>query len=179
MLARETTTANDPVRHCALETTRLVERAATELRRVCRGLRPPVLDDLGLEPAATQLVKEFEERTGLAVHLQTRLGDDAPEVAPETALCIYRVLQESLNNVSRHARASTVQVELTRVDHCVVLKVVDDGRGFVVGDAEHGCGLAGMRERGALVGGRLVIRSQPGAGTEVMLHVPARPDRKR
>ena len=75
----------------------LVEGAAEELRRICRGLRPPVLDDIGLEPAVIQLAREFRERTSIATELLVSLEDEETRLSPEASLCIYRVLQESLN----------------------------------------------------------------------------------
>jgi PAS domain S-box-containing protein len=157
----------------AAQSTHLVEQAADELRRICRGLRPPVLDDLGLEPAAVQLTREFRERTSANVQLIADLEDDVALPA-EAALCVYRVLQESLNNVSRHSEASNVTVRLVREAGAIELEVSDDGVGFDAdqAEAERGFGVAGMQERASLVGGRLSISSRPGSGTKVSLHLP-------
>jgi PAS domain S-box-containing protein len=152
----------------------LVEKAAAELRRICKGLRPPLLDDLGLDPAARLLVDEFRERTGIAAELELALGEGQRSLAPEIALSTYRVLQESLTNVSRHSQASEVRISLRRQDAVLALLVVDNGRGFDPAHPAHagGSGLAGMRERANIVDGRLEIRSRPGQGTEVEFHVP-------
>ena len=172
LVSHERSVRGSPVDRAAEQTMRLVERAATELRRICRGLRPPVLDDLGLEPALSQLVGEFATRTRTAPRLHVDLDECDRSMPKETALCVYRVVQESLNNVSRHALAASVLVSLERIDDCLVLTVTDDGQGFDAEAVLEGCGLAGMRERGNLVGGRLTVRSRPGEGTRVALHVP-------
>jgi len=172
-LRKQASTNGQQLEEVAAQSTRLVEQAADELRRICRGLRPPVLDDLGLEPAAVQLTREFRERTSADVQLVADLEDDAALPA-EVALCVYRVLQESLNNVGRHSQASNVTVQLVREAGSVELEVTDDGIGFDPEqvDAGRGFGLAGMQERAGLVGGRLSISSQPGTGTKVSLHLP-------
>jgi len=153
----------------------LVEEAAEELRRICRGLRPPVLDDIGLEPAVIQLAREFRERTTIATELLVSLEDEDTRLSPEASLCIYRVLQESLNNVSRHAQAKRVEISLGASDDAMVLTVRDDGSGFDIGklgEEGGGIGIEGMRERANLVNGKLTIESAPGKGTRVELRLP-------
>lgn len=150
----------------------LCEKAADELRRICRGLRPPMLDDLGLEPAARQLCLEFGERTGIQVDLQ--LPAEEPRPLDHTiALCAYRVLQEALNNAGRHAQAHQVSVQLRRSERDLLLVVVDDGVGFdpTAEAAQQGCGLAGMRERALLAGGDIAVHSSPQRGTRVVLRI--------
>jgi PAS domain S-box-containing protein len=151
----------------------LIERAANELRHICRGLRPPLLDDLGLEPAAHQLIEEFEDRTGISVEQEVQLGESDGRMPAEVALCTYRILQESLNNISRHAQASRVDIQLVGPPAMIALSVKDDGRGFELGDPaiKGGCGLAGMHERANLVSGSLEIRSARGLGTQVEFRV--------
>jgi PAS domain S-box-containing protein len=149
----------------------LVEKAAAELRRICRGLRPPLLDDLGVEPAVRLLVNEFKEHSGIPVTLEIR-SDGGAIVSSELALCVYRILQESLTNVSRHAGASKVEAQLSMLGLELVLLVRDDGKGF---DPEHtgdGSGVAGMRERANLVNGKLSIVSERGQGTRVEFRSP-------
>jgi PAS domain S-box-containing protein len=152
----------------------LVEKAAAELRRICKGLRPPLLDDLGLDPAAHLLVEEFRERTGIAAELAVELGEGQRQFPPEIALAVYRVLQESLTNISRHSGASSVTIELHRKAGEIALQVVDNGRGFDPSSPSlaQGSGMAGMRERSAIVDGRLQITSSPGKGTTVEFRVP-------
>jgi PAS domain S-box-containing protein len=165
-----------PFRTCS----ELVEKAAGELRRICRGLRPPLLDDLGLEPAAHLLIEEFEERTSMVIDSDIQLEDGAGRVRSEVALCVYRVLQEALNNASRHSSAHRVSVSLKRGAGSLLLSVSDDGHGFAMSDLtfSQGCGLAGMRERSILVSGALDVHSSPSQGTQVTLRVPLEPEQK-
>ena len=152
----------------------MVARAAEELRRICKGLRPPLLDDLGLEPALRLLVEDFEEWTGLTFDYTVQMDEGARAVPPEVALCTYRILQESLNNITRHARAQHVNINITDAGGELVLSVYDDGKGFDLTDrdASKGSGIAGMRERAYLVSGTLDIRAEPHQGTRVILRVP-------
>lgn len=151
----------------------LVEQAATELRRVCRGLRPPLLDDLGLEPAVGLLVEEFQDRTAIGTSLDVRIQDGI-EVVPEVALSAYRILQEALTNVSRHSDASSVDISLLADPEGLVLSVYDDGHGFRIGEGEDrgGSGITGMKERANLVDGTIEIRSGQGHGTRVVFRSP-------
>jgi PAS domain S-box-containing protein len=150
----------------------LVEKAAEELRRICKGLRPPLLDDLGLEPATHLLVDEFKERTSIATEFDLQINDGQPEVPMEVALCTYRILQESLTNISRHAAARHVKIKLASIGEELHLLVSDDGRGFVAAEAgTGGSGLAGMRERASLVNGSLEITSESQKGTRVAFRV--------
>lgn len=150
----------------------LCEKSAEELRRICRGLRPPMLDDLGLEPAARQLCLEFGERTGIQIDLQLPADESRP-LDHTVALCTYRVLQEALNNVSRHAQARQVTVTLRRSERELLLAVIDDGVGFdpSAEAAQQGCGLAGMRERALLAGGDIAVHSTRQRGTRVVLRI--------
>ena len=155
------------------EATALIERAVGELRGICRGLRPPLLDDLGLEPAVLQLIETFEERASIPVDLKLDLGEDA-DVPAEVALCIYRVLQEALTNIRRHAQANLVHISLQLVEGAVDLSVSDNGRGFDLDTipASPGFGLTGMQERAKLANGTLDVRSEPRQGTHIELRVP-------
>jgi PAS domain S-box-containing protein len=151
----------------------LVEKAAEELRRICKGLRPPLLDDLGLEPAVHLLVEEFRERTGIPTELDLQLNEGQPDAPMEVALCTYRILQESLTNISRHAAARHVKIKLASVGDYLHLVVSDDGRGFTASDpGTGGSGLAGMRERASLVDGSLEVTSELQKGTRVAFRVP-------
>ena len=152
----------------------LIEEAGEKLRRICRGLRPPVLDDLGLLPSVRQLVDEFEEYSPLEIDLQIRLDEDRFPISPEVALCVFRVLQEALTNVTRHANAQTVDVTLVREYQWLVLSVYDNGRGFDERELESvgGFGIAGMRERAKLVKGTFEIKSVRDQGTRLVLRIP-------
>jgi signal transduction histidine kinase len=136
---------------------------------------------MGLEPAVRQLVEEFEEHSSARVDLTVKIEEDVPKLAPEAALCAFRVLQEALTNVNRHSQARQVRVGVLIDHHELVIAVRDDGRGFEPSDARrlNHLGIAGMSERAKLVGGKLELRSQPGHGTRVTLSVPIKtPARK-
>lgn len=156
------------------ETSALIGEAGEKLRRICRGLRPPMLDDLGLIPAVRQLADEIEEHSDLEIDLEIRLDEDQFPVPPDAALCLFRVLQEALTNVVRHADASRVSVTLVREYQWLTLSVYDNGEGFepkTLAQA-HGYGVEGMKERVRLVNGTFEIQSVPGQGTRVTLRVP-------
>lgn len=160
---------------------RLAElRAATArtldgVRRVARELRPSILDDLGLAEAVRAYTQEALAHAGIRVVVRT-LGL-ADRLDPTRELVLYRVLQEALSNVAKHASATRVDVTIEQDDHAVVATVVDNGCGFVprqgVAPTGQGLGLLGMRERLALVGGRLELETPPGGGTTVRATVPA------
>ena len=142
-----------------------------EVRQVARRLRPGVLDDLGLASALNALVRDFVEAT--SVPTTATIARPLPMLDPPVELVIYRVAQESLTNIARHAGATQVDLTLDADPSRVVLRVVDDGRG--VDGAVEGAGIRGMRERAVLVGADLVIRAAPtGDGTEMQLSVQPR-----
>jgi two-component system sensor histidine kinase UhpB len=159
------------------ELKRLVNQAMEELLNLARQLRPSALDDHGLVPAVQAQLKRFSARMGIEVRLRTE-GDpnELPEVL-QTA--IYRVAQEALANVARHAGATVVEVELEAEGGGAELRVRDDGTGFDPGAIGRAgtegpgarLGLGGMAERARLVGGELDVRSAPGGGTSVTLRV--------
>ena len=157
-----------------VEAAALVESAGEKLRQICRGLRPPMLDDLGLIPAVRQLAEEFGEHWNLEIDADIRPDDDEFNVPPDTSLCVFRVLQEALTNVVRHAEASRVSVTLVRDYQWLTLSVFDNGKGFDTGKlaAAQGYGVEGMKERARLVRGSLEVRAVPGQGTRVSLRVP-------
>ena len=159
------------------ETRSLVQQAMEELLILARALRPTALDDLGLIAALASQARDFGDRTGAEVEF--RRHGTMPVMSDEEQLVIYRVAQESLSNIHKHARAAHIDVELSFVGR-TVLKVTDDGRGFATGPGGSarngrlrgrpgGLGLSGMRERALLVGGQLAIYSEPGEGTTVEL----------
>lgn len=150
------------------ETTR---QALEEVRRISQRLRPGVLEDLGLLNSLASLAGEFTETTGVPV---TRgFGPGLPALDAQSELVVYRVAQEALTNVARHARADAVEVGVSRQGPALVLRVADNGVGRVRGAGERdGAGIQGMRERAKLVGGSLDVRRRPGGGTELLLVVP-------
>jgi two-component system, NarL family, sensor histidine kinase UhpB len=146
------------------------EEILGEVRGVARRLRPEALDDLGLRSALLALAARLEEASGLSV--QVRIASDLPPLSPDVELVLYRVAQESLTNVLRHAAAGRAAVRLRAEAGDVILEVEDDGRGFDVTHAAAGGGLRGMRERALFVGGSVAVASRLGAGTRVRLAVP-------
>ena len=148
---------------------RLAEKTVAEVRDLALLLRPSMLDDLGLVPALNWYAREMTKRTGLDVLIRTESADgDLPE---EHKTCIYRFVQEAVNNSARHANARTIEVVVRREPDRVLFTIQDDGAGF---DARHirGLGLLGMEERVRRLGGRLTIESQPGRGTLVAAELP-------
>jgi two-component system sensor histidine kinase UhpB len=157
MLGLEDPEARESVRH-----------SLDDVRRIAGELRPQTLDELGLQSALRALCTTVEATPGLRVERRLELGD--AELTPEVELVVYRVAQESLTNVMRHAGAAEALLSLEQLDGAVRLIVRDDGRGL---DEEgDGAGLAGMHERAMHIGGRLAVRAAPGGGTEVVLDVP-------
>jgi two-component system, NarL family, sensor histidine kinase UhpB len=157
------------------ETKRAVRGALEEVRRIARELRPEMLEQLGLVSALTELSRRFAESSG--IHVERRFAAELPPLSPDAELAVYRVAQESLTNVARHAAAKRVDVTLEPGVDSVVLRISDDGRGMAAGASENGYGgLRGMRERALLVGGALAIKPARGGGVEVRLEVPAAPD---
>ncbi|MRJ76796.1 HAMP domain-containing protein [Aeromicrobium sp. SMF47] len=139
-----------------------------EVRDVARRLRPGVLDDLGLLSALAAACTDFTTHSG--VHVRRGFAPSLPPLSVEKELVVYRVAQEALTNVARHARASTVTVSLSTQGDAVVLLVADDGVGM--NGRSESTGIRGMRERARLVDGSLVVRGRIGGGTEVRLSVP-------
>jgi len=145
------------------------------LRHLMSALRPPVLDNRGLAEALNEHAQRFEQEHGVAVDIGLGLED---RLSPELETILYRIMQESLNNVAKHARAGRVQVTVDQVDDATVrMRVRDDGVGFDASNRdqllrEGHFGLAGMRERASLVGGSLEVGSIPGHGTTVEARLP-------
>jgi two-component system, NarL family, sensor histidine kinase UhpB len=160
------------------ELKRLVNQAMEELLNLARQLRPTALDDHGLMAAIETQLKRFSSRTGIEVRVS---NEGEPETLPEDVqTAVYRILQEALANIGRHAGATAVSVEMELDEERLELRVRDDGEGFdpsaVVRGANGngggaGLGLSGMVERARLAGGELDIRSAPGGGTTVTLRI--------
>jgi two-component system sensor histidine kinase UhpB len=142
-----------------------------EIRRISRDLRPEALDDLGLINALIALTSRVDRQGGLRI--ERRFSAQLPKLSTELELVIYRVAQEALTNVLRHAHASECRVELDTIDGAVELRVSDDGIGMLAQrvNAET-IGIEGMRERALLANGTLDIEAHPGEGTRVTLRVP-------
>ena len=141
-----------------------------DVRRLSVELRPKALDDFGLVPALERLAETWGGQTGIEVDFAARLGDE--QLSSEIATALYRIVQESLTNIVKHARARHVSVLLTRKNGAVVAVIEDDGRGFDPTAASDGFGIQGMRERVELVNGQLRIESEPESGTTLVVEVP-------
>jgi signal transduction histidine kinase len=156
-------------------TQKLVEKSVNIVHQFARELRPAVLDDLGLIPALHSFVKLFSRRTHLHVHLKAFAGVEQLESDKRTVL--YRIAQEALNNVSRHAQASRVEVSIQKLADGIGMKIKDDGKSFNLErilnakDRKH-LGLLGMRERVEMVGGTFSVESSPGKGTAIQVQIP-------
>jgi signal transduction histidine kinase len=162
-------------------TQKLVENSVNIVHQFARELRPAVLDDLGLVPALHAFMKNFTAETGVHAHLTAFAGLEELDTPRRTIL--YRVAQEALTNVSRHAKASRVEVTIQKLAAGICMKINDDGKSFSVDrlvNAKGGkrLGLLGMRERLEMVGGRFEIESAPGRGTTVTAEMPFGKDGK-
>jgi signal transduction histidine kinase len=147
----------------------MAERTANEVRDLALLLRPSMLDDFGLVPALNWHCREMTKRTGLKIVVSAdEFADDLPE---EHTTCIYRLVQEAVNNAARHAKARTVEVAVQRQADRVTFTVQDDGAGFDTRFVR-GLGLLGMEERVRRLGGRLRVESQPGRGTRLAAELP-------
>ena len=166
--------SKDPDSRAATEELReLVVSTLQDVRRLAVELRPSALDDFGLVAALERLAESFAEQTAISVDFQTALADERLPADVETAL--YRIVQESLTNVVKHARARRVSILLARKEGAVKAVVEDDGQGFDAAEQTgDGYGLVGMRERLALLGGRLEVESTRDAGTTIAAEVPVR-----
>lgn len=149
----------------------LCSEALNDTRNLSRLLRPPILDDLGLEPALSWLARSVGETAGMAVVVEI---ESLPPLDGELQTLLFRVAQEALNNAGKHAAAGSVLLRLVERDRQLQLHVIDDGRGFDIEaiSGAGGSGLSSMRERLRLYGGRLELRSSPGHGTRLRATVP-------
>jgi two-component system sensor histidine kinase UhpB len=151
------------------ETQEAARGIGSELREIVRRLRPEALDDLGLPSALVALSERFSEQSSIKV--DRRFATGLPRLTPAGELAVYRIAQEALTNVAKHAGATRSRLELRAHSDAVELVVADDGRGL--NGAEPGNGIRGMRERAILVGARLQVASAASQGAEVRLTVPA------
>jgi signal transduction histidine kinase len=147
------------------------------LRTLARELRPPTLDDLGLVAALSSLLADVDEETDLTTGLQ--VVGEAVRLTPEVELGTFRIVEETVRNTVRHARARQLQVLIAFGTNDLDLTMVDDGCGFTPGSldsqtTEH-LGLLSMSERSRLLGGHLQLRSEPGGGTSIKVRIPLGP----
>ena len=156
-------------------TQRLVEKSVDIVHRFARELRPTVLDDLGLIPALLAFMKSFTKRTGVRTHLTAFAALEQLNSTRRTVL--FRVVQEALTNVARHAQASRVEVSIQKLPGRIRMKIKDDGKSFQVqrvlqAKGNKHLGLLGMRERLEMIGGNFGVESAPGKGTIVQAQIP-------
>jgi signal transduction histidine kinase len=163
--------ADHPAQAGLAELREQVVSALQDVRRLAVELRPAVLDDFGLVPALERLIESYAEQSGIRVDFHSALGEARLPSDVETAL--YRVVQEALTNIAKHANAGSVSVSVARRETTVAATIEDDGEGFDLRFVrEDGIGLIGMRERLALIEGRLHVESRPGVGTTIVAEVP-------
>ncbi|KIG16696.1 sensor histidine kinase [Enhygromyxa salina] len=173
---------NPSAKTMATRTMELADSTLEEIRRVVDRLAPAVLDDLGLQGAVERHCDDFSERTG--VEIDYAFADlDKPGVDTGVETAAYRIVQESLTNVARHAKAERVEIHLRRLDagslhDRISIEIVDDGEGFDVEQvrAKGRRGLEGMRERVELLGGTIEISATPGEGASIRVELPVKPD---
>ena len=156
-------------------TQRLVVHSVNIIHQFARELRPTALDDLGLIPALHSFLKDFGEQTGIRIRLSAFAG--IKHMNNEKRTVLYRVAQEALTNIARHAQASQAEVMIQKLDGAVCMTIKDNGKGFQAGQLLHPkkckrLGLLGMRERLEMVGGKFTVASTPGKGTTVLAQVP-------
>jgi signal transduction histidine kinase len=164
------------VRERLAEANLLTAQILEQVRELSLNLRPPMLDDLGLTPTLRWYVKQYAKRLNIETIFEAPGLEE--RLSPELETTLYRVVQEALNNVAKHAQASRVQLRLERKGGAIVACIEDNGQGFdvskVIGrkGTPNGTGLLGMRERINLLGGRLDIQSRPGHGVRLLVEVP-------
>ena len=166
--------AMDEALHTKLEgMVAMLDNTVAATRRIAADLRPLVLDDLGLGPAVEWLAHNFTLRTGVPCELAV---DDELELPEPYATAVFRITQESLANIAKHAQATLARVQIDRQPARITLRVSDNGRGFVTTTPrkQHSLGLMGLRERVQLLQGNCAIRSRPGEGTSIEVQIPLR-----
>jgi signal transduction histidine kinase len=171
-LAKSTTESPDSTKERIRDLGQRISALSDDVHRMSRQLHPAILDDLGLEAALREECLSFSRRSGIPAEFQT---DNVPRsVPPDIALCLFRVAQESLRNIWKHANAGDVRMVLARHKADLALLIEDKGDGFHMEEARGrgGLGLISMEERVRLVNGEFSIRSDPGKGTEIEVHVP-------
>jgi two-component system, NarL family, sensor histidine kinase UhpB len=162
-------TIPDELREQLDELRETARQGTEEVRRIVRQLRPEALEDLGLQSALAALATAFSEHARIPIERRLEHG---PPLSEEHELVVYRVAQEALTNVARHADATAVELRLERIDERVILTVRDDGRGLPSDVSRSSHGILGMRERAMLIGAQFSITTPRGGGTEVRLSVP-------
>ncbi|WP_394180112.1 cache domain-containing protein [Marinomonas posidonica] len=148
----------------------VIGQTINEVRQISHNLRPTLLDDLGLDTALKALIDQFTERTGIEVEYHFQVPTKLPD---EIEITLYRLTQESLTNIEKHAHATLIELQVWQSDRYIVFECLDNGRGFShKGELSSGIGLINMRERLELIGGDFILESQRGKGTKVHASLP-------
>ena len=160
------------------ENIRIVEDALQQVRRIALALRPSMLDDLGLGPALQWLAEQTADRCGIEVHVEREIRQ--VRLAPDIETACFRIVQEALTNISRHASAQNVKISMQRDKEFFILSIHDDGIGFDTDQMQQrakqgeSIGVMGMQERAMLIGGKLLLISRPGQGCQIRMQCPLR-----
>lgn len=161
------------------ETRQLAQNSLSNLRQIVYGLRPSILDDLGLIPATRWYARTNLEKAGIMVEIDA--NGDLESLAPQLNASLFRIAQEAINNILRHSEAKNVEINFAQVEGRIVVEVADDGQGFDPSSVKekalqlHHIGLLGMQERAELIGGSTEVISEPGSGTKIVISVPCNP----
>lgn len=171
-LSRRIKNTNEEINKKMKDSIDLINSTITTVRKIATDLRPSILDDLGLLPALEWQSEEFEQRSGTKVNFTNDAGDIT--VQPEAATALFRIYQELLTNIARHANASLVEVSLVRDEKSLYFSIKDNGIGFnqETISRKKTLGLLGIRERTLLIGGTYEVKSNPGKGSEIVISIP-------
>jgi PAS domain S-box-containing protein len=166
----------NPLLDKAVAATELTDALASSVQRIAAELRPGILDRLGLAMALTHEAEQFQQRTG--IQCRFRAPEDEPLLPVESVTAVFRIFQEAMTNVARHAQASAVEIELASQGGFLALQISDNGRGFRTADlpGHHSLGMLGMQERARHLGGEITFQSGPAGGTVVTLRIPHQQD---
>ena len=169
-VVRQLPKSEDEVHERLAGSIELVNEGVRSVRKICSGLRPGILDDLGLAAAIEWQAKEFASRTGILCQVSVPPGE--LRLDGDRAVAVFRIFQECLTNVSRHAEAHSVLGSLSQQNEILLLAVEDDGKGFYESEVAGSLGILGMKERAQVFGGGVQVSSSPGKGTKVTVHIP-------
>jgi signal transduction histidine kinase len=176
-LKKEVTANTKDVKRKIARTQRLVEKSVNVVHQFAGQLRPPALDDLGLIPALHSHMKDFARQTGIRIRFMSFARGRTKQLDSAKRTVLYRIAQEALANVARHAQATLVKVSVQKRDGEIRMEIKDNGKSFPVQSVlsagkKKGLGLLGMRERVEMVGGRFAVESSPGKGTTIRADIP-------
>jgi signal transduction histidine kinase len=166
----------DELHDTGQEAVEQIDDEIVKLRRLITELRPASLDTIGLEAALYALAQQHQQAGGIRIDCDFELPREAEErPAPLLETAVYRLVQEALNNVSKHSHAEQAVLRVRKLDNHFEIEVSDDGVGFEPSLVREGFGLVGMRERATLLGGKLKVESGPGSGTRITAQIPLSP----